>query len=108
MPRGGEQRRPAKHPNVLRHARDCLANGRYLDTRHAAERKEKREITLLEVRQVIEAGWHEKRKDEHKAEHQSWSYAIRGKTIDKRELRVVIAFDEETGMLLITAIDLDV
>ncbi len=71
------------------------------------ERREERIITLLEIHDVIQGGWHEKRKDEYKDEHQSWSYAIRGQTIDRRELRIVIAFDEESGMLLITAIDLN-
>ena len=71
------------------------------------ERKEEREITLLEIHQVIEGGWHERRKDQYKDEYRSWSYALRGKTIDRRDLRVVIAFDVESGMLLITAIDLD-
>ena len=56
MPRGGKQKRPAKHANVLGHARDCLAKSRYLDTRHAAKRKEELEITILEIRQAIDAG----------------------------------------------------
>ena len=93
---------------MLGYARKCLASGNYLDTRHGAERKEEREITLLEVQEVILNGWHEKRKDEYKVEYQSWNYALRGRTLDKRSLRIVIAFDQETGMLLITAIDLDV
>jgi len=32
--------------------------------------------------------------------------AIRGKTVDGRQLRVVVSFDEETGLLIITAIAL--
>ena len=108
MPRGGKQRRPGKDPDVLGHARKCLASGDYLDTRHGAERKQERKITLLEIQEVILSGWHEKRKDEYKVEYQAWNYALRGRTIDKRSLRIVIAFDQESGMLLITAIDLDV
>ena len=107
MVRGGKRRRPAKDSDVLGHARQCLASGKYLDTRHIDERKEQREISVLEVKDIILKGWHEKRKDEYKDEHKSWNYAIRGKTIDKRSLRIIIAFDRESGMLLITAIDLD-
>ena len=59
MSRGGKrkQRRPGKDPDVLGHARKCLASGDYLDTRHGAERKEEREITLLEIQEVIRALW---------------------------------------------------
>lgn len=56
---------------------------------------------------VIRHGYHEKRKDSFSEEYQGWNYAIRGKTIDRRSLRVVVSFDE-SGMLIITAIDLDV
>ena len=30
-------------------------------------------------------------------------YGIRGHTIDKQEMRVVVSFDEDTGLLVITA-----
>ncbi|MBS3905112.1 MAG: hypothetical protein KGZ39_07290 [Simkania sp.] len=36
--------------------------------------------------------------------HSVWKYAIRGKTEDLREVRVIIAFSEE--MIIITVIDL--
>ncbi len=51
--------------------------------------------------------WHEKAKDQFSERYESWNYAIRGKTIDLRELRVVVSFDEN-NMLVITVIDLDV
>jgi len=53
------------------------------------------------------SGWHEKRKDAYSEVFKSWNYAIRGKTIDERELRVVVSFDED-GLLIITVIDLEV
>ena len=62
-------------------------------------------MTRLEVKQVLRAGHHEKRKDEFKEDHQAWSYSIRGKTIDKKELRVAVTFDKN-NMLIITVIDL--
>ena len=79
--------------------------GTYRDTRHAAQRKEERGITLLEILHVLRRGHHEKGKDEFKPEHNDWNYAIRGRTIDRRELRVAVAF-AGPGLLLITAIDL--
>lgn len=99
-------KRPDKHKDVLSRTRERLAGGHYRDTRHAAERKDERSISLPEVRQVIESGWHEKSKDEFKTEWQAWNYAIRGKTVDGRALRIAVSFDEEDWLLIITAIDL--
>ena len=99
--------RPAKHADALERSRDRLSNGRFRDTRHASDRKAERTINLPEIRQVIEGGHHEKKKDEYKPEHKAWNYAIRGKTIDERELRIVVSFDEEDHLLIVTAIDLD-
>ncbi len=86
--------------------RERMDSGRYRDTRHAGERREERSISLPEVRQVIGSGWHEKSKDEFKAEWDAWNYAVRGKTVDGRELRIAISFDEEDYLLIITAIEL--
>ncbi|MFC1611550.1 DUF4258 domain-containing protein [Myxococcota bacterium] len=99
--------RPAKVSDVLGRARRHVDEGTYLDTRHASQRKEERAIPLLEIIYVLKNGYHEKRKDEFKPEFNDWNYAIRGKTVDGRALRVAIAF-VEPDMLVITAIDLDV
>lgn len=88
-------------------ARECIRQGRYRDTRHATDRKSERVISLVEITSVINSGYHEKSKDEFKPEYDAWNYAIRGKTVDKRSLRVAVSFDEQL-MLIITAIDLDV
>lgn len=102
------RRRPPKHENVLALVRENLDAGTYLDTRHAFERRAEREITRPEALYVLRHGWHEKRKDDFKDQYKCWTYAIRGKTVDGRELRVCTSFDDEVGMLIITAIDLDV
>lgn len=99
-------KRPKKHEDVLRQTQERLASGLYRDTRHATKRKEERGISLQEIQQVIKAGWHETSKDEFKVEWRAWNYAIRGKTIDRRELRIAVSFDEEDYLLIITAIDL--
>jgi hypothetical protein len=100
------RKRPDKHKDVLDRTRERLTDGRYRDTRHSADRKAERKISLPELRQAIESGWHEKSKDEFKAEWHAWNYAIRGKTVDGRQLRVAVSFDEEDCLLLITAIEL--
>lgn len=102
-----KRRRPAKHTDPLTRAKELLAAGRYRDTRHSSQRRDERTIILPEIIQVIRSGWHEKSKDEFKAEWTAWNYAIRGKTVDKRELRVAVAFEEGGSLLiLVTAIDL--
>ena len=97
--------RPAKHADVLGLARRCLEEGRYRDTRHATKRREEREITVMEVRYVLLNGYREPSKDEYKEEYKAWNYAVRGKTVDGRPLRIAISFEEEQ-LLTITAIDL--
>jgi len=101
-----ESKRPVKVQDVLLLVRSHVEHGTYRDTRHAAQRKKERDITLLEILHVLRRGHHEKRKDEFKPEYGDWNYAIRGKTVDQRELRVVVAF-VAPGMLVITAIDLN-
>ncbi len=100
--------KPPKHEDVLAEVRRCIEAGRYLDTRHAQQRKAERAISLPDVLHVLLDGYHEKRKDRYEELYQAWSYSIRGKTIDNRRLRIVVSFDFETGMLIITAIELGV
>ena len=56
---------------------------------------------------MLRRGFHEKRKDKFDEFHNAWNYSIRGKTVDNRALRIVVSFDAETVMLIITAIVLD-
>lgn len=102
--RGG---RRTKEIDVLARVRASVAAGKYFDTRHANARKLERVITLPEVLYVLKNGFHEKKKDEFKEEFKAWNYAIRGATLDKRQLRICVSFDPR-GMLIITTIDLDV
>jgi hypothetical protein len=74
------------------------------------ERRREREITLMEIKTVIGNGWHEKARDRYEEEHSAWSYSVRGKTVDRRSLRVVISFEADARgelLLLVTAIDLE-
>ena len=84
-------KRPTKAANVLEKIRAHVAGGSYRDTRHATERKVERNISLLEILHVFQVGRHEKRKDEFKPEHDDWNYAVNGKTVDGRRLRVAVA-----------------
>lgn len=87
--------------------RVCIQDGRYLDTRHGSERQVERRITRPEVLYVLKNGHREKRKDKFDEFYQAWNYAVRGKTVDRRELRIIVSFDEQSGMMIITAIELE-
>ena len=105
----GAPKRPPKVENVLATVHECLKTGRYRDTRHATDRKSERSITRLEVEQALRQGRHVPSRDRFDEAYGDlgWTYAIEGKTIDRRSLRVVVAFDEATRTLIVTAIDLE-
>jgi len=87
--------------------RNCISAGAYRDTFHAIERKAERNITLPEIIHVLRTGRHEKSKDHFEKAFNTWNYAIRGKTIDGMVLRVIVSFDEEKDLLIITAFYLE-
>lgn len=97
-------KRPSKIADVLRRARECVESGRYFDTTHAISRKSQRRISLAHVLRVVRSGYHEKNKDQYHPEHNDWTYSIRGRTIDERDIRIAVAFDRD-GMLIITVIE---
>ncbi len=104
-------RRAAKHADVLGLARACIEARRTRDSRHGFDRLKERAISIRDVEEVIATGWREPAKDSYKAEYSAWSYAICGRTLDTRNLRVVVAVErDEFGELisLITGIDLSI
>lgn len=100
-------KKPKKIENLVEHIRDCITSGSYRETFHATERKSKRNITLPEIVHVLMTGKHEKIKDYFEETFQTWNYAIRGKTINDLELRVIVSFEEERNLLIITAFYLE-
>lgn len=100
-------KRPKKIEGLLERIRNCINSGAYRDTFHAIERKTERNITLPEIIHVLRTGRHEKSKDHFEEAFNVWSYAIRGRTIDELELRVIVSFDEERDLLIITAFYLE-
>ena len=95
-----------KIPDLLVRVQRCIEQGLYLDTRHATDRQSERKISRPEILYVLKNGRHEKNKDQYQERYKAWNYAIRGKTVDKRDVRVIISFDEH-NMLIITAIELE-
>ncbi|MFZ0565700.1 MAG: DUF4258 domain-containing protein [Chlamydiales bacterium] len=100
-------KKPKKIEKLLEHIKDCISSGGYRDTFHAIERKAERNITLPEIIHVLRTGRHEKSKDHFEEAFNAWNYAIHGKTIDGLELRVIVSFEEERDLLIITAFYLE-
>ncbi len=84
----------------------AIESGRIRYSHHANVRMKERQIIKPEVEFVLKGGHHEARKDQFKEEHSAWDYSIRGRTLDNRNLRIVVAF-EAPNVLVVTAIDLD-
>jgi hypothetical protein len=95
-----------KLADVLKVIRRLVEQGRYDFVAHARQRLEQRQVTLPEVVHVLRHGFHEQKKDQFKEEFSEWVYAIRGKTLDDRKLRIAAAINDD-GVLVITVIDLD-
>ena len=85
--------------------RRLAQTGDFVILPHAIERGIERGISVADVTYALINGRHESSKDSFKVSFGSWNYAVRGKTIDKHELRIAIAFDEN-HMLIITVIQL--
>lgn len=97
--------RPEKCSNLLIIVRRCVEVGNYRFSNHALDRKQERGFILPDIIYVLKHGYHEKAKDVWDLEYATWKYAVRGKTIDGDEARIVISIDE-SGMLIITVIRL--
>ena len=72
---------------------------------HAELRRGERKISVPDIAHVLLNGERDPVHDEFKEEFQSWNYAVRGKTIDGRSIRIAVTFDENE-MLIVTVIPL--
>lgn len=101
------KKRPEQITNILEKIKECIEKGNYYVTAHAFIRQNERMISLPESLHVLETGYEEKKKARFDIEHNTWKYAIKGKTIkDDLDVRVIIAFDEH-GMLIITVMHIE-
>lgn len=94
-----------KISGLVTRLRECLETGNYLDTRHSLARQAQRNVTREETLQVLRVGEPEPSKDRYDENFQTWNYSIRGKTVEGKELRVVVSFEGER-LLFITTIPL--
>jgi uncharacterized protein DUF4258 len=85
-------------------AREYISRQAYRVSVHALQRLEQRSISLREILYVLKNGYHEEAYSVFEVKRQSWKYAIRGKTPDAVDLRVIVAFVEK--MAIITVIEI--
>lgn len=82
-----------------------VEGGDFILMPHAVARRFQRDISVSDIIHVLGTGWHEKKKDQYQTEYSSWNYSIRGKTVDDRQLRIIVSFDDK-DLLVITVIHL--
>jgi hypothetical protein len=95
--------KPQKIKDLLKVVASLIDKGRYVETAHAKQRQNERMIILPDILYVLKTGSHEKQKDKFDEVFQTWNYAIRGKTQNEDDLRIIVSFDEEEWLLIITA-----
>lgn len=79
---------------------------RFRTTQHFQDRERQRDIFLWEALHALKNGSHEESRDEWDNKYQLWKYAIRGRTMEARDLRVVVSILQKEGLLLITVYEL--
>jgi DNA-directed RNA polymerase subunit F len=92
----------AQAENLLNKIRELIKKEKYRFTAHAIERRVQRAISVQDTRHVLTHGFHEKGKTTFDERNKAWNYAIRGKTLDNKDLRIIVAIDEE--LIIITVI----
>jgi len=100
-------KRPAKIPDdeLIPFIRESAASGDYRDDGYHQRvenvGKSGQDVTRQEAEQVLLAGRREPARDRFEP-YNTWSYAIRGRTIDNRDIRVAVSVKE--GMLFIVSV----
>ena len=95
--------RPDKLGDLLARVRVAVAEGRFRTSFHARLRQSQRSITLPAILFVLNNGRHEKSQDKFDDAFQTWNYAIRGLSNSQEDTRVIVSFDEESALVVITA-----
>ncbi len=94
-------KRPSQLDELFPKIRNCIEKGLFRQSKHVLDREIERNIDLPDVLYVLKNGYHEKQKTLFDENFQTWKYAIRGKTLENVDIRIIIAFDKN-GMLIIT------
>lgn len=95
---------PDKIEDLLGEIKWHIERRKYRLSEHCITRQKQRLLSLPDILHVLMHGFHEEKKTKFHDEFQSWNYAIRGKTLDLSDVRVIVAFEKD--MVIITAIRL--
>lgn len=90
--------------NLIETIRRHIELRRYRFTKHTLDRLKERSIELPDVIYVLNHGVHEEEKTIFNNKSQTWNYAVKGKTTDGNDARVIVAFEKD--MIIITVIRL--
>jgi hypothetical protein len=85
--------------------REAVLRDRYQLSPHVHERMRQRQITQMDIVDVLLKGRREKRKDEYDEQGHCWKYAWRGMDEQAQPLRVIVR-ERAPGILIITAINI--
>lgn len=96
-----KQKRQPQIKDLQAEIKACIAKRRYAQKKHAIQRQLERKIELDDVLYVLQNGYHEKSKTTFDEQFCAWKYAIRGKTLDDFDIRIIIGF-HENEMFIIT------
>jgi Domain of unknown function (DUF4258) len=92
---------PPQMIDLMKNISECIGKGRYILSKHACERKFERDIEFEDILYVLKTGYHEREKTSFDEAFQTWKYAIRGKTLENSDIRIIVAFDH-MEMIIIT------
>lgn len=92
---------------ILQKLRQCLEKGNFVLKAHQKQRERERNITRAEVLYVLKRGHINSERGGFDLRLQRDKYAIWGRTIDGRALEIIVAFDQEDRLEIITTYDLE-
>lgn len=96
---------PDKDPGITTKIRKAATTGKYRFTEHALSQMKVRKVISKEVTYILKNGYYESSKDSYDEKNKNWKYAVRGNTIDGRDIRVIVVM--RSNMMIITVIDKD-
>jgi hypothetical protein len=87
-------------PRILRRFRECVRTRHYVVTLHAEEEIANDELSIFDVERAILTGEIiERQRDQ---ERDDWKYLIRGKTIEEKDVIIVVKLGSTAKMIIIT------
>ena len=87
---------PSKHSehDILEKVRTAVEIGHYIILPHARLRSKERRVLPKDIEVALLGGRRIKKRDRLDENFGTWSYAFEGKTIDARDLRVIVLIDD--------------